>query len=111
MTILLANWELILFALLLLAFLFIKAKQFLTHPTEKRQELILMWLIEAVAIAEKQYGSKTGQLKLSFVYTMFVDKFGILATLVSKELFETLVDRALRIMEETFKDSLKSNPL
>lgn len=106
MAILLANWELILVAILVLIFLIIKVKQFLTYPTDKRQELILLWLVEAVALAEKRYGSKTGQVKLSFVYSMFVDKFGFLATLVSKEVFESLVDKALQVIEETFKQEL-----
>lgn len=100
MSILLEHWDLILFGIFAILALIIKAKQFFSSPPEKRKELIMVWLVEAVHIAEERYGSKTGQLKLSLVYSMFVDKFGFVATLVSKQVFEELVEKALRIVEE-----------
>lgn len=107
MTLLLANWELILLVLLAIIFIVFKVKQFLTTPSEKRQELMLVWLVQAVEFAERRYGGKTGSLKLSYVYKMFVDKYGLLGMFVSQEVFEKLVNKALVIMENTFKESKK----
>ncbi|MFJ3387476.1 hypothetical protein [Lysinibacillus sp. NPDC086135] len=79
-------------------------------PSDKRQELMLMWLIHAVDIAEKEFGSKTGSLKLSYVYKMFLGKYGILGMFMSQAIFESLVNKALKTMEETFKEALNELP-
>ena len=63
-------------------------------------------MLFAVAEAEKELGSKTGQLKLRYVYDMFVSKFPYLVKFISFEYFSTLVDDVLvkfRKMLETNK--------
>lgn len=109
MTLLLANWELVLMLILLISFAILKANQFLKTPSEKRQELILLWLVQAVVLAEQKFGSETGSIKLSYVYKLFVDKYGILGSLVSQTVFEKLVNKALKIMEDTFKNKISTN--
>lgn len=107
MTLLLANWEIALVLILLISYAILKVVQFLRTPSEKRQELILLWLVQAVVLAEQRFGSKTGSIKLSYVYKLFIDKYGILGSLVSQTVFEKLVDKALKTMEDTFREKLK----
>lgn len=110
MTVLLGNWEIILFVILIVVAGVLALVRFLKTPSLNRQELILTWLIQAVVLAEKKFGSKTGKVKLSYVYHLFIEKFGIFGMFVSQETFEKLVDRAIRIMEETFQESLDKLP-
>lgn len=110
MTVLLEYWDLILLLVLLLIFGILRLIKLLKTPTQKRQELLLMWLVQAVSLAEKQFGEKTGSLKISFVYDLFIRKYGVLGKFVSRELFETLVDRAIRIMEETLNEEMNKLP-
>ena len=63
------------------------------------------WLLWAVAEAEKALGSGTGQLKLRYVYDMFIARFPALARVVSFEAFSLLVDKAL----DRFNELLSTN--
>lgn len=58
------------------------------------------WLVWAVAEAEAVLGSKTGQLKLRYVYDMAVIRFPIMSKLLPFGMFSKLVDAALAIMED-----------
>ena len=57
------------------------------------------WLLFAVVEAEKELGSKTGYLKLRYVYNLFVSKFKVLSYIISFETFSELVDEALDSMK------------
>lgn len=107
MTLLLANWELVLVLIVLMSFAILKVVQFLRTPPKKRQELILLWLVQAVVLAEQKFGSGTGSVKLSYVYKLFIDKYGFLGSLVSQTVFEKLVDKALKTMEDTLREALE----
>ena len=63
------------------------------------------WLKWAVCMAEKELGEKTGQLKLRYVYDMFVEKFPALASILPFSIFSKWVDLAL----EWMKDQLENN--
>lgn len=63
------------------------------------------WLKGAVACAERELGSGTGQLKLRAVYDMFIDKFPAFSTVVPFALFSYWVDIALA----WFKKQLETN--
>jgi len=65
---------------------------------ERQKEIILEWLLLAVIKAEKELGDGTGQLKLRFVYDLFIDKFKFIAMFISFSQFSKLVDQALDIM-------------
>ncbi len=110
MTVLFVNWELILLIGLLVVAGIFAVTQFLKKPSEKRKELMLTWLVQAVALAEKKYGSKTGKVKLSYVYDLFIEKYGFVGMFISQEVFEDLVNKAIRIMEETFEKALSELP-
>lgn len=63
------------------------------------------WLKYAVAIAEQELGSGTGELKLRLVYDLFTDKFTFISKFISFEKFSEYVDIAL----EWLNDQLQSN--
>lgn len=78
---------------------------FLKLSKERQKEIIIEWLLLAVIKAEKELGDGTGQLKLRFVYDLFIDKFRLISMLISFSQFSELVDQAL----DTMRDMLDSN--
>lgn len=74
-------------------------------PNGKKISKIKEWLLYAVTEAEKKFGSNTGQIKLSYVYELFMDHFPWIAKLTSFSFFSNLVDQVL----EKFKNILTSN--
>lgn len=74
------------------------AIQFSKEPTDKKIQMVKEWLLYAVIQAEKDLGSGTGQIKLRYVWDMFLKTFPALASVVSFEMFSTLVDEALEQM-------------
>lgn len=81
------------------------AYTFLKMPTDKQLRKVREWLLYAVTKAEKELGGGTGQIKLRYVYDMFVARFTWLAQVISFESFSLLVDEAL----EKMKKMLESN--
>lgn len=74
------------------------AIQFSKEPTDKKIQMVKEWLLYAVIQAEKDLGSGTGQIKLRYVWDMFLKTFPALASVVSFEMFSALVDEALEQM-------------
>lgn len=72
---------------------------------KRRIEVLKEWLLLAVIQAEKELGGGTGQVKLRFVYDLFLTKFTWLSKLISFEAFSLLVDEAL----DKMRDMLDSN--
>lgn len=70
----------------------------------------MKFLKTAVIAAEKDLGSKTGQVKLLKVYSMFIEKFPIFSKLVPYVVFCSWVDASLDWMKETIEknSSIKS---
>ena len=79
--------------------------EFYNLGKEKQIEMVKEWLLLAVLEAEKALGSGTGQVKLRFVYDLFIDKFKYLSLVISFEQFSTLVDEAL----DTMRDMISNN--
>lgn len=90
MTWLAENWYYIVFALLCLGVMLYG----LTCGKAKE------WLKYAVCYAEEILGSGTGQLKLRYVYDMFIEQFPMLATFLPFDIFSKWVDLALEWMRE-----------
>lgn len=65
---------------------------FLTKEQEKK---LKEWLLYAVLEAEKEFGSKTGRIKLRYVYDKFINLFPKIAKIISFQRFSDLVDEAL----------------
>ena len=69
--------------------------QFIKLEKDKQLEIVKEWLLLAVVEAEKKLGGGTGQIKLRYVYDMFIEKFKFLALMITFEQFSVMVDRAL----------------
>lgn len=80
-------------------------KNFFQKTKPEQIEKIKEWLVIAVAEAEKELGGGTGQLKLRYVYDLFLVRFPDLAKVIPFVAFSQLVDEAL----DKFKDMLQSN--
>lgn len=78
---------------------------FVKMPSDKQLNKVREWLLYAVTTAEKELGGGTGQIKLRYVYDMFVVRFAWLAKVVSFEMFSMMVDEVL----EKMKTMLESN--
>lgn len=74
--------------------------KFFTLSTDKQIACIKEWLKYAVTMAEKELGSGTGQLKLRYVYDLFIDKFPSISKIIPFETFSTWVDEALLWLEK-----------
>lgn len=73
---------------------------FVKMPSDKQLNTVREWLLYAVTKAEKELGGGTGQIKLRYVYDMFVARFTWLAKVISFEAFSMMVDEALDKMKE-----------
>ena len=89
-------------AIIVLGFLIYK---FIKMPIANQIEKIKEWLLYAVAQAEKELGGGTGQLKLRYVYDLFIKTFPVLSNFISFNYFSNLVD----IVLETFNQILDTN--
>ena len=69
--------------------------QFLKLEKDRQLEIVKEWLLLAVVEAEKKLGGGTGQIKLRYVYDMFIEKFKFLALMITFEQFSVMVDMAL----------------
>jgi hypothetical protein len=74
---------------------------------EKQIEILKEWLLLAVVKAEKELGGGTGQIKLRFVYDLFLDKFKFLSYMITFQQFSLLVDAALITMRELVDSNKK----
>lgn len=100
-------WYLIITAIAIVAVISIKLYIWFKKPTNEQMKKIQEWLIWAVAEAEKKLGSQTGQLKLRYVYDMFITKFPGLCIFIPFETFKNMVDNALNELEEMIKGNEK----
>lgn len=98
-------WWVLLIVIIVVGFLISLIIDFFKSPTSAQITAIKQWLLYAVTEAEKQFGSGTGKLKLSYVYDLFLSKFPYLGKVVGFEWFSSLVDIAL----DNFKDILSNN--
>ena len=105
MNFIMENWWLMIVTAAIVIGLFYAIKVFLKMPSDAQLASVQEWLLYAVAKAEKELGSGTGQLKLRYVYDMFILRFPAIANLVSFAAFSMLVDEAL----EVFREMLDNN--
>lgn len=100
-----SNWYLYVIAIVIGVVIGGLIYNFIKLPSSAKKEKIKEWLIWAVSKAEKELGSGTGQLKLRYVYDMFVTKFDFISRFMSFEEFSNLVDEAL----EEFNSMINTN--
>lgn len=99
------NWFLIVAVIAVFLMIAYTAYTFFHRPTDDQISCIKEWLLYAVTEAEKELGSGTGQLKLRYVYNMFIERFGYLAEIITFDMVSDLVDEAL----DQMKDMLSKN--
>ena len=92
------NWYVIIASMAVCVVGVMVAANFLDQPHEEQLDKVREWLLYATSMAEKELGSGTGQLKLRYVYDMFVVKFPWLAKVITFDAFSDLVDEALESM-------------
>ena len=92
------NIDVIIGIVALLIALSIAIYKFIQSGKEHQITKVKEWLLFAVVQAEKELGGGTGQLKLRYVYDMFVSKFKFVQMLISFEEFSEMVDDSLDIM-------------
>ncbi len=80
---------------------------FIKKPRAEQLEKLKEWLLWAVIEAEKELGSKTGEIKLRRVYDLFVTTFPWLARIISFETFRAYVGEALDKMERLIAENQK----
>ena len=95
----------IIIALIIIAGICLFIVWFLKLSKEKQLKIITEWLLLAVIRAEKELGDGTGQVKLRFVYDLFIDKFKFSSMFISFNQFSALVDSALVIMREMISNN------
>ena len=105
------NWYLIIVAIAIVIIVGIAIKGFLNLPNSTKLSKLREWLLYAVLKAERELGSGTGQLKLRYVYDMFISKFKFLSIFINFDIFSKLVDEALVKMAELLKENNSINNL
>ena len=65
-----------------------------------RIKTVKQWLKYAVAEAEQYFGSKTGKLKLQYVYNCFAERFKVISSFITFDVFSKWVDTALETLNE-----------
>lgn len=92
------NWGLLLILVMAVAGLI----YLIRNDKEKAKK----WLLLACLEAEKEFGSKTGVIKLRYVYNMFLARFPVLSKFMSFEQFSNMVDVALEEMKHLINTNM-----
>ena len=101
------NW---LYLIILIAIIVVIARlvyQFFKDPSSVDLSKVQEWLLWAVMQAEKQLGGGTGQLKLRYVYDMFIARFPAISKVLTFEAFSIMVDIALAKLNEMLQNNKK----
>ena len=99
------NWFLIMIAIAFISSIAIKIYKWFKMPNSEQMKKVQEWLLYAVAKAEEKLGSGTGELKLRYVYDMFIAKFPAIAIFIDFDEFKIMVEKAL----EKFEGLIQTN--
>lgn len=99
------NWYALALVIVFIAGGTIAVLRFHRMSNSERESMIREWLLQAVILAEREYGSGTGKLKLSSVYDKFCERFPWLAKVISFEKFSGYVDDSLVEMKNILKEN------
>lgn len=101
------NWSFLVVVACAIALVILYIRRFSNLPSEEQMQKVREWLLYAVVMAEKDLGAGTGQIKLRYVYDLFLERFPNLILWIPFETFSKMVDEALEKMKhllETNKD-------
>ena len=107
MEFLVENWPLLIAAGAVIAVAATYLISIFKMPGSAQLDKVREWLLFAVTQAEKELGGGTGQIKLRYVYDMFVVKFPSLVKFISFETFSFMVDQALIKMRHLLQTNEK----
>lgn len=105
------NWYVIVAVIASMLAIAFVIKNYLNLSKSTKLTKLREWLLYAVLKADKELGSGTGQIKLRYVYDMFISKFKFLSMFINFDIFSKLVDEALVKMAELLKDNDSINNL
>lgn len=94
------NWPTLFLCVVMLAWAIIMIIRSKDMSKEELFAQLRGWLLQAVIIAEQQFGGGTGKLKLSFVYDEFCRAMPWLAKVIPFSVFSEYVDKVLVEMRE-----------
>lgn len=105
------NWYVYVAAIAVLAAGGYGVYRFVKTPSEEQLRKVKEWLLIAVLEAESALGSGTGQMKLRYVYDLFVTRFRWVAYLLTFDRFTELVDEALVEMRKALDTNTNINSM
>ena len=83
--------------------------KFVTEPSFQQKEDLKNWLKMAMYKAEKELGSKTGELKLLTVYNMFVTAMPWMARVISFDQFSDYVLECMDWLNKKLEEEQNDN--
>lgn len=98
------NWSLLVVLVCAIGGVVFGCKKFAQSGKTNQLKKVKEWLLFACVEAERDFGSGKGQLKLRYVYDMFVEKFGVIKYIVTFEEFSNMVDEVLESAIEFFEN-------
>ena len=101
------NWSLLVVLVCAIGGAVFGCKKFVQSGKTNQIKKVKEWLLFACVEAERDFGSGKGQLKLRYVYDMFVEKFGVIKYIVTFEEFSVLVDDVLDSAIEFFENQFE----
>ncbi|WP_352400159.1 hypothetical protein [Anaerotignum sp.] len=105
------NWFLVVALAAVLGGIGLAIYRFTGMPTKKQVETIKEWLLYACIEAEKELGSGTGEIKLRYVYDLFIARFPSAAKMVPFALFSLWVKSAVDEMKAILSTNEKLRSL
>lgn len=105
------NWFLIIAFIAVISVVSVKIYKWCKMPNREQMRQVQEWLLYAVAKAEENLGSGTGELKLRYVYDMFVTKFPAIAIFVNFDDFCIMVEEALTKFKELLANNASVNAI
>lgn len=98
------NWSLLVVLVCAIGGVIFGCKKFVQSGKTNQLKKVKEWLLFACVEAERDFGSGKGQLKLRYVYDMFVEKFGVIKYIITFEEFSKMVDEVLESAIEFFEN-------
>lgn len=101
------NWLYIIIIIAIVVVIIRLTYMLIKDPSSVDLSKVQEWLLWAVMQAEKQLGGGTGQLKLRYVYDMFIARFPTVSKILTFEAFSIMVDIALAKLNEMLTNNKK----
>lgn len=98
-------WWMLLILIAAITVAIVTVIRFVKLPTSDQLVKVKAWLLQAVTEAEREFGGKTGKIKLSYCYSLFLSAFPKVAKIITYDMFSSIVDEVL----DQFKTMLQSN--